>query len=371
MSPRGAIQPLRIVWDTKDPHGMGALVLQYFESLRLKAFSQWTIKTRNCAMHKFAVWLEARGITQPREVTQPILESYQRHLIHYRKPNGKALTVAGNHHRMTPIRTFFRWLMKNHLLLSNPAADIELPRADKHLPRQILSPEEAETILQKPDLSKPMGIRDRAILETFYATGIRRTELNNLKIHDVNMNRGAVAIRDGKGRKDRMIPIGDRALAWINKYLLEVRPAMALEPDDGTLFLRLSGIPMGPNRLSDIVTAYVKLGGVKEGSCHLFRHTMATHMLEGGADIRYIQHMLGHSNLETTEVYTRVSMGKLKEVYDLAHPAAKLKKPETAENAPEKLDEKPMTKEELLSILAAEEEEEKEEEETTKKKTKR
>jgi len=363
MAPRGDNQPSKIVWDTKDPHGMGALVLRYFESLLIKAFSKQTIQSRNCTLHSFTVWLEARGITQPREVTEPILESYQRYLIRYRKPNEKPLTISTIHNRMTSIRALFRWMMKSRLLLSNPAADLELPRMDKRLPRQILSTQEAETILQIPDLNKPQGIRDRAILETLYATGIRRMEVNNLKIHDVNMNRGTVMIRLGKGRKDRMIPIGERALAWIDKYLLEVRPTLVFEPDDGTLFLRLSGSPMGVKRVSEIVSAYVKLGGIKEGSCHMFRHTMATLMLEGGADIRYIQHMLGHSNLETTEVYTQVSMRKLKEVYDSTHPAAKLKPLETETKEPEKKDEKRMTAEELLSILAAEEQEEKEEDE--------
>jgi len=348
----------KIVWNRKDPFGMGEMVSRYFDALRIRGFSELTIKTKNSALHSFSEWLVNRGLTQPREVTRPILEGYQRYLVHFRQGNGKALGVSGIHSRMNPIRAFFRWLIKNHLVLSNPASDLELPRVDKRLPVHILNTDEAETVLGKADLNKPQGIRDRAMLETLYATGIRRMELNNLKVHDVDMTRGAVTIRQGKGRKDRMIPISERALAWINKYLREVRPSIVLEPDGGIMFLRLSGKPIGVKRLSEIVTAYVKSAGVKNGSCHMFRHTMATMMLEGGADIRYIQHMLGHTHLTTTEVYTQVSMRKLKEVYESTHPAAKLKKTKEDADQPETLDEKIISADELLSLLAAEEEKE-------------
>jgi integrase/recombinase XerD len=133
-------------------------------------------------------------------------------------------------------------------------------------------------------------------------------------------------IRQGKGRKDRMVPIGERAVLWIKKYLADVRPSFAMEPDDRTLFLTGYGESIKPNRLSDIVAHYVDKANIgKRGSCHLFRHTMATLMLEHGADIRFIQQMLGHAELSTTQIYTQVSIRMLKEIHAKTHPSARLK----------------------------------------------
>jgi len=167
-----------------------------------------------------------------------------------------------------------------------------------------------------------MGTRDRAIMETFYSTGVRRMELVNLKIHDIDFTRGTATIFDGKGKKDRMVPIGDRACAWVRKYLEEVRPTLVASDDNGHLFLTEYGEPFIKNRLSDLVTKYKETVGIdKPGTCHLFRHAMATYMLENGADIRYIQEILGHVNLSSAEIYTRVSIKKLKQVHAATHPA--------------------------------------------------
>ena len=172
------------------------------------------------------------------------------------------------------------------------------------------------------DLSQPSGIRDRAVLETLYSTGIRPAEACAIKLYDLDHERGTLMIRQGKGKKDRLIPIGERATAWIDKYLAETRPLLAREPDDGTLFLTSTSQPYLPEGLSKLARRYVQASGIgKQGSCHLFRHTMATLMLEGGADIRYIQQMLGHKELSTTEIYTHVSIQKLKEIHELTHPA--------------------------------------------------
>jgi integrase/recombinase XerD len=156
---------------------------------------------------------------------------------------------------------------------------------------------------------------------------MRRMELASLKLYDLDLERGTVMIRLGKGKKDRMIPIGSRALAWIDKYVVEVRPALVREPDDGTLFLSNLNEAFTPNRLTQLVREYIDAAQLgKRGSCHLFRHTMATLMLENGADIRFIQQMLGHAELSTTQIYTQVSIRKLKEIHTLTHPA-RLEKP--------------------------------------------
>jgi len=190
------------------------------------------------------------------------------------------------------------------------------------LPKAILSAEEAERILAVPDLATAAGLRDRAILEVLYSTGMRRGEVIGLKLGDLDAERGTVMIRQGKGHKDRMIPIGARALAWVARYRDEVRPSLRLAEDDGTLFLTQQGERMGANRLTQMVRDTIRASGVeKQGSCHLFRHTCATLMLEGGADVRFIQALLGHAKLDTTTIYTQVSIRMLKDIHTATHPA--------------------------------------------------
>ena len=181
---------------------------------------------------------------------------------------------------------------------------------------------EVEEILAQPDLMTTIGLRDRAILETFYSTGIRRCEIVRLTLADIDRERGVIAVRMGKGRRDRMVPISARALAWLEKYRLEARPDLVIRMNEQAPYLTRMGEAFSPNGMTRLVSRYVQAAGIKErGSCHLFRHAMATSMLEGGADTRFIQAMLGHVKLETTQIYTRVSVKKLKEVHERTHPS--------------------------------------------------
>lgn len=233
----------------------------------------------------------------------------------------KLLTTRSQHQRIIPLRHWFRWLVRQGHLLYSPAADLELPRMEKRLPKAILSAREAETVLAVPDIGNSAGLRDRAILETFYSTGMRRLELVNLTVHNIDQERGTVMIRQGKGKKDRLIPIGERALAWTERYKDSARPELLTGKDDGTLFLSPWGEAFQPNATTTLVRHYVERSGVgKKGASHLFRHPMATLMLEGGADIRFIQAMLGHAELSTTEIYTQVSIRLLQSVHAATHP---------------------------------------------------
>ena len=218
--------------------------------------------------------------------------------------------------RMVPL------VARQHYLLHNPASEIELPRLEHRLPKHVLSVQEMEQVLAQPAIHDPLGLRDRAMLETLYSTGMRRMELIHLKIFDLDTDRGMLTIRQGKGKKDRVIPIGERAAAWVEKYLREVRPNLVTEPDDRTVFLSNAGEPFCLDHLSNLVRDYVDKANIgKRGACHLFRHSMATLMLENGADIRFIQQMLGHADLNTTQIYTHVSIRKLKEIHTATHPA--------------------------------------------------
>ncbi|MBI4692983.1 MAG: site-specific tyrosine recombinase XerC [Gammaproteobacteria bacterium] len=298
----------------------------YQEWALAAGYSTHTMATRHAALLRFIGWCDERGITQPTELTRPLLERYQRHLHQYRKHNGAPLSVVAQLSMLHALIAWFRFLVRQHHLLYNPAADLELPKKPLALPKTILSVQQVEAILNQADVSTLLGVRNRTILEVFYSTGIRRLELSGLKWYDVETERGMLMVRQGKGRKDRYIPLGERASAWVDKYLQEVRPELVTGQDDQTLFLDDFGRPMSVRFLGDLVRRHVEAIGVKTpGACHVFRHAMATHMLENGADIRYIQVMLGHANLETTQIYTRVSMTKLKEVHAATHPA-KLKR---------------------------------------------
>jgi integrase/recombinase XerD len=160
------------------------------------------------------------------------------------------------------------------------------------------------------------------MLELFYSCGLRRAELCSLDLTALNAERCTLTIRRGKGRKDRVVPVGGRALAWLERYLKEVRPRLCLDTRTPAFFLTGYGEPFNPDVISRMVASWMKMAGLK-GSCHLLRHTCATHMLEGGADIRYIQQLLGHEKLETTAIYTEVSIKQLQEVHARCHPTAK------------------------------------------------
>jgi len=174
-----------------------------------------------------------------------------------------------------------------------------------------------------PDIRDPLGIRDRAILETFYATGARRSELTNLDLSDLDASNQTLLIRKGKGNKDRLLPIGKTALHWLDQYLEKSRPKLLLEVSEQALFLSGYGQRLSPGYLGNWVAKTIKAADIqKQGSCHLLRHSCATHMHENGADIRVIQQLLGHARLDTTSIYTQVAITHLKEVYQRTHPAA-------------------------------------------------
>jgi integrase/recombinase XerD len=339
------------------PTPLATRLAEYVTALRVRDFSENTIRNRYSHIRFFLEWCAERALLEPTEITRPVLERYQRHLFHYRKRDGEPMTFRSQHVRLVALRCWFRWLTRQNLILHNPASELELPRMGRRLPKHVLTISEAEQVLQQPDIHGPLGLRDRAILEVLYSCGIRRSEVIHLKLYDLDPERGTLVIRQGKGKKDRFVPIGERAIAWMQKYIREARPQLVVEPDHGTLFLSGTGEEISPDHLTLTVHDYVfnaKIG--KTGACHLFRHTMATLMLEGGADIRFIQQMLGHAELSTTEIYTHVSIRMLKQVHTATHPAAALDhehaQPTTAADAE--------AQEELFAALDAEAEEENE-----------
>jgi integrase/recombinase XerD len=314
---------------TPPPPGAWAdVVARYLEALRLTHYAADTVHIRALYLKYFTAWATARGLTSPADISPAALERYQRWLYHYRKRTGTPLSVWSQHGRLVAVKGLFRWLTKQRALPTNPAAELELPRvAAQRLP-QPLTDAEIIDVLARVHPTTPIGLRNRALLETGYSTGLRRMELIRLRLYDLDLARGVVVVREGKGQKDRVVPIGERAIAWLEKYLDEARPEFVVEPDEGTVFLTRRGRPFHPNNLSRLTRDYLEAAGIaKRGACHLLRHTMATGMLEHGADVRVIQEILGHARLTTTQLYTRVSIRLLKAVHTATHPAATLARP--------------------------------------------
>jgi len=305
---------------------------EHLEWLLVSGYSAVTVRVRRGGIRRFIAWCDERGLDDVREITRPMLERYQRHLFYYRKGDGNPLTVGMQAQTLAPLKTWFKWLARSHHILANPAADLELPRQPRRLPRSVPSVAEVEAILGEAEPDTVQGLRDRAMLETLYATGLRRMELPGVSIYDLDLNRGVLWVRHGKGGRERVVPLGERAAAWLEKYLTESRPQL-LADDTAALFLSDYGEPMRPEYVAEKVKRYMGFAGVnKTGSTHLLRHACATHMLEGGADIRYIQEMLGHANLQTTEIYTHVSIEKLIAVHGATHPS-RLTRHRDAENS--------------------------------------
>lgn len=312
----------RQVEKPSDPRSLEAYALAYKEHLKARDYATQSVQYKYASLTWFIEWCHERGIERIEQITRPILQRYQRYLYYAISRSGKPLSTASQRNRLTAVRTWFKFLMRENLILYNPASELELPKPEKRLPKHTLTPEEAELVLSQPDIDTDTGLRDRAILEVLYSTGIRRQEVINLTRQDINAGAGVIAVRQGKGKKDRFVPIGERALLWTEKYLDDIRAQHALPSSPDNVFLDETGKMLDPHKVSRAVKKYVKQASIdKVGSCHLFRHTMATLMLENGADIRFIQQMLGHSQLSTTEIYTHVAIHKLKEIHTATHPA--------------------------------------------------
>ena len=310
-------------FDRSNADTLASQIDAWFSYLEQRNYSAKTLDMHKWSLRTFLAWAGERGLVYPQAISRPVLESYQRWLYRYKKADGQPMSIATQRGRLGAVQRFFAWLCRTHQLLANPAADLELPRKPpRSLPRG-LSHEHIRAILNQPDIRDPLGIRDRAILETFYSTGMRRSELTALDIGDLDPIAGTMHIRKGKGGKGRVVPIGSRSLKWIEAYLVQTRPQLIVDPGEQALYLSGYGERLSATYVGNWVTRTIKAADIgKRGSCHLFRHSCATHMLENGADIRIIQQLLGHARLDTTQIYTEVAIKALKETHARTHPTA-------------------------------------------------
>ena len=296
----------------------------YFELCLAKGQSSDTIRGKRSGLKKFFLWCLERNVTRIDQINLDLMDGYAAYLNAYRKPlDNKPLCAAQKRNLLTFVKTFVKYLYIKGLLSANPLQNIELPSKGEQIPKALYTEEEIEVILEQPLLFGIKGLRDRAILETFFATGIRRGELVKLNVDDIDFSAKLVRVH-GKGKKERLVPISQRGCEWVAFYIGKILPMFAFIGSGKALFLANNGKRYIPGKLSDMASQYVKLTGFdRTGACHLYRHNTATTMLDNGADLRHIQEMLGHASILTTQLYTHVSRKKLSQVYQDTHPSAR------------------------------------------------
>jgi len=322
---KGGFDPESDGFDRSSSYTMASLSDAWLLRLQELGYSPKTVDVRRWTIRPFLRWAHDRDLRRPEQITKIILEGYQRWLYLYRMTNGKPLTVTSQRGRLGSVKLFFGWLCKHNHLSANPAADLELPRKVPMLLPKAFTQDEVNAILNVPDVSDRLGIRDRAILELFYATGIRRAELVKLDVEDLDLSREVLVIRRGKYGKSRMVPVGERAMLWMRKYLEATRHLLESAVHDKALFLTGFGERFAAGSVGNWVRDTIDAANIgRSGTCHIFRHSCATHMLENGADIRIIAQLLGHADLSTTQIYTQMSILQLKEVYARTHPSARV-----------------------------------------------
>ena len=263
----------------------------FLEHLAARALSPASVEFNRWSLRGFLEWSDSRQLAKPAAFARADIAAYQLHLHHYRSPRtGEPLGVNTQTGRLGVVRRFFAWLCRCGTLPANPAADLDLPRKQSRRLPKALSQEEIDRLLSLPNPADAMGLRNRTILEVLYATGIRRTELTRLDRSDYDPDARTLLVRQGKGNKSRLLPVGGRAAFWLDRYLAESRPLFAWLPGESGLFLSGYGTPLTPVYLGTWIAGLLKRAGIKKpGAVHLLRHSCATAMHRNGADIRYVQ----------------------------------------------------------------------------------
>ncbi len=291
-------------------------IVEYKNQLKARGYAPASIESYGKGLDLFSRYLQAQGIDDLRKVTKQTLFDYQSKIMEETiAQESKALKIR-------PVKRLFEYLIENNHLLINPAEGIvETNRTNRKI-GSTLTLAEMQKLLQTPNLSVRTGIRDKAVMELLYCTGIRRDELLNLDIYDADLKDHALYIRKAKGRKQRVVPLGNTASKYLKEYLEKIRPHHAKKnPKERRLFLSTSGLPLTAGALHAAIRAYRLIAGIKKPvSPHTFRRSCATHLMQQGVDVRYIQKLLGYSSLKTTQVYTKVMPVDVKKTHERTHP---------------------------------------------------
>jgi len=299
------------------------------EYLSSNNFSKRTVESYTLYIKQFLLFIEKyyQRTDSLEKITKETVLDYQNYLANYKTKKGEPLANITQRLKLQALKKFFLYLSKRDLILRNPTIVITFPKEEQRLPRNILSEKEVFTLLENTKLRDPVSIRNRAIIEVFYATGMRTSELCNLKIQDLDLKEQIVTIVKGKGNKSRIVPLGQYGSYYISLYLEKARKYMlkGKRDDPGYLFLSLRGNPFNKSTINKSVIKSIrnKVKLNKQISCYTFRHSVATHLLKNKVDIMYITSLLGHASLRTTQRYLHVEISDLKKMHSLYHPREK------------------------------------------------
>jgi integrase/recombinase XerD len=293
---------------------MEQILNQFLNYLTIeRGLSKNTLEAYSHDLNRFLDHLRKTGVEDILKVSKFDVRAF---LLDLKKKKLSAKTIT---RYLVAIRTFFRFLIQEGTLSANPVEELETPKMTKTLP-QILTLKEVEQLLEQPNLQTPLGVRDRAMIEVLYATGVRVTELVCLPMNQINLEGGYVLVY-GKGSKERVVPLGSEAIKWVHHYLKSSRGILAKDKESPFLFISRSGKGMSRQRFWRSLKGYGLRAGIrKKITPHLFRHSFASHLLERGADLRSVQTMLGHVDISTTQIYTHVTGERLKKIHQQYHP---------------------------------------------------
>lgn len=295
-------------------------IAEFKDQLKARGYAQATVEGYTKNLNFFSQYLKECGVSDLRNVNRQLIDRYKSKVM------SEPIAMESKALKIRPVKRLFEYLVETHKLLINPAEGIvETCRKNRRI-GTVLTVDEIKSLLAQPNLSLKTHIRDRAIMEVLYSTGIRLDELLSLEVYHVDLKDKVLYIRKGKGNKQRVVPLGKNAAQHLREYLEKIRPYYARKnPRERRLFLLNTGLPLNQGSIRAFLRTYRIMAGItKPVSPQTLRRTCATHLLQQGADIRYIQELLGHSHLSTTQIYTRVMPVEVKETHDRTHPGREL-----------------------------------------------
>jgi integrase/recombinase XerD len=292
------------------------ILMDYLHYLKVeRGLSENTINSYGIDLKLFLEYLRENEIPSFKQVNKEVIVNYMQSEKNNNKANSSILRSVSS------LRKFFQYLAQEKIIEKDPMLLIDTPKKKQHLP-QVLTKEEVEKLLRSPNTGQVLGLRDRAMLELIYATGLRISEIINLKLEDLHLTMGTLQTL-GKGHKERIVPVGDEAIKWVNRYLEEARPKLLKQKRSNYLFLNFHGNNLTRQGVWRNLKAEVRKAGIQKNiTPHTLRHSFATHILENGADLRIVQELLGHADISTTQIYTHLSNKQLADIYNRAHPRA-------------------------------------------------
>lgn len=307
----------------KSPVSLDSLIQEFLKTLKVRNLSPTHIKGVAWRLGKFLLYLAGREITEVTGITKEVIATFQIEQYERINPMGRPNSVGHQNQMLSAVKQFTSYLKEYDYIVSDPARDIRYAKTPKSLPRGILTPTEARKILHAPDTKSVIGYRDRTILEILYTSGIRKDELIGLTLDNVDYTDGFLRVV-GKGNKERVVPLGRIACRYLENYIKSVRPELLRDPYEKTVFLSQRHRPLSKNMVWELTKRHARKAKIaKNVHPHTSRHTCATQMLRNKAHIRAVQELLGHESLDSTQVYTHVSITDLKEIHASCHPREK------------------------------------------------